>query len=91
MLQTSGNYNSIEEPTNKQNLEDIYSINCKTEYDIYFMECTICNLQYFDKNETQYNIRLNNHRKDVKDPKAILADKHFQKVVIALRNTKHSR
>ena len=24
-----------------------------------------------------FNITLNNHRKDVKDPKAILADKHF--------------
>ena len=26
-----------------------------------------------------FSIRLNNHRKDVKVPKAILADKHFQK------------
>ena len=43
------------------------------------MECAICNLQYVGKNETPLNIRLNNHRKDVKDPKAILADKHFQK------------
>ena len=43
------------------------------------MECTICNLQYVDKNETPFNIRLNIHRKDIKDPKAILADKHFQK------------
>ena len=43
------------------------------------MECIICNLQYVGKNDTPFNIRLNNHRKDVKDPKAILADKHFQK------------
>ena len=43
------------------------------------MECTICNLQYVGKNETLFNIRLNNHRKDVKDAKVILADKHFQK------------
>ena len=43
------------------------------------MECTVCNLQYVGKIETLFNIRLNNHRKDVKDPKAILADKHFQK------------
>ena len=45
----------------------------------YLMECIICNLQYVGKNDTPFNIRLNNHRKDVKDPKAILADKHFQK------------
>ena len=36
-------------------------------------------VQYVGKNEPPFNIRLNNHRKDVKDPKAILADKHFQK------------
>ena len=45
------------------------------------MECTLCNLQYVGKNETLFNIRLNNHREDVKDPKAILADKHFQRNV----------
>ena len=30
------------------------------------MECIICNLQYVLKNETPFNIRLNNRRKDVK-------------------------
>ena len=39
----------------------------------------ICNLQYVGKNETPFNIRLHNQRKDVKDPKAILADEHVQK------------
>ena len=43
------------------------------------MECAICKLQYLGKNETPFKIRLNNHKKDVKDPKAILPDKHFQK------------
>ena len=94
MLQTSENYNNIQEPT-KKNLEDIsqcklhdkichlfhgmYNTNCKTEYAIYLMECIICNLWYVVKNETPFNIRLNNHRKDVKDPSVILAGKHFQK------------
>ena len=41
------------------------------------MECELCNIQYVGKAETAFNIRLNNHRKDVKDPKAIPADKHF--------------
>ena len=53
------------------------------------MECIICNLQYVGKNDTPFNIRLNNHRKDVKDPKAILADKHFQKN--GHRFNKHAR
>ena len=57
----------------------LYNANCKTEYTIYLMECIICNLQYASKNETPFKIRLNNHRKDVKNSKAILADKHFKK------------
>ena len=58
MLQTSKNYNNIQELRN--------NTNCETEYVIYLMECIICNLQYVLKNETPFNIRLNNHRKDVK-------------------------
>ena len=54
------------------------------------MKGTICNLQHVGQNETPFNIRLSNHRKDVKDPKAILADKHFQKVAIGLTNTQDS-
>ena len=46
-----------------------HSTNCKIEYAIYLMECTICNLHYVGKNETPFNIRSNNHRKDVKDTK----------------------
>ena len=53
------------------------------------MECIICNLQNVCKNETPLNIRLNNHRKDIKDPKAISADKHFQKH--SHRFNKHAR
>ena len=59
-----------------------HSTNYKTEYAIYLMECIICNLQYDGKSETPFNIRLNNHRKNVKDPKTILADKRVQKMVI---------
>ena len=50
-----------------------HSTNSKTV--CHLMECLICNLQYVSKNETPFNIRLSNYRKDVKDPKAILADK----------------
>ena len=53
------------------------------------MECIICNLQYVGKNETPFNIRLKNHRKHVKDTKAILAYKHFQKN--GHRFNKHAR
>ena len=44
------------------------------------MECTLCKKQHVQKAEIAFNIRLNNHRNDVKIPhsKTILACKHFQ-------------
>ena len=76
---SSENYSNIQEPTNKQNLEDISQYKFKTEYAIYLMECTMCNLHYVGQNKTPFNIRRDNHRKDLKYSKAILADKHFKK------------
>ena len=38
----------------------------------------LCNKQYVGKAETAFNIRLNNHRKETKNPNAVLACKHFQ-------------
>ena len=68
----------------------IYNVHCKGECAIYLIECTLCNLQYVGKHEILFNIRLkNNHRKDVNDPKAILADKHFQKS--GPRSNEHAR
>ena len=52
--------------------------NWKSEYVIYFMECTLCSKQYVGKAATAFNIRLNNHRKDTKNQNAILAFRHFQ-------------
>ena len=40
------------------------------------MECTLCKKEYVRKSETNFNIRLNSHRKDVKKPDAILAFRH---------------
>ena len=90
MLQTSENYSSNQDPSNKENLEDFSQYSntvCQIEYDIYLMECTKCNLQYDGKDETPVKIRLNNHMKDFKDPKMILVEKLFQKNVIDLTNT----
>ena len=43
------------------------------------MECALCKIQYVGKDETAFNIRLSNHRKDVNNPKSIPADFHFRK------------
>ena len=44
---------------------------------MYLMECTKCKFQYVGKAETELNLRINNHRKDVLKINAIPADRHF--------------
>ena len=57
-----------------------HRVNCKSSLVIYLLECYICNIQYVGKSETPFNIRLSNHRKDVKNhPNAIPAFKNFKK------------
>ena len=41
------------------------------------MECTLWKIQYVDKAETPFSIRLNKHRSDVTDQDAIPACRHF--------------
>ena len=54
-----------------------HNLNCKSKYVIYLLECTKCKIQYVGKAETEFNIRLNNHRKDIWKPDAIPASRHF--------------
>ena len=54
-----------------------HKLNFKNKYVIYLLECTKCKIQYVGKAETEFNIRLNNHRKDVWKPDAIPASHHF--------------
>ena len=42
------------------------------------MKCTLCDIQYIGKSETQFNLRLNNHRKDINRQNAPLLDQHFK-------------
>ena len=55
-----------------------HEVNCSSANVIYLMGFTFCKKQYIGKSETSFNIRLNNHRKNMKKPDAILACKHFQ-------------
>ena len=54
-----------------------HNLNCKSKYAIYLLECTKCKIQYVGKAETEFNIRFNNHWKDVWKPDAIPASHHF--------------
>ena len=42
---------------------------------IYLLECLLCKIQYVGKSEIPFHIRLNNHRKDIKN--SIEACQHF--------------
>ena len=79
MQQTTENLTTFKSQQTNKTWAILHNTNCKTEYAIYLTKRTICNIQYIGKNETPFNIKLSNHRKDVKDPKVILPDKHFQK------------
>ena len=64
----------------KKRFFNIYqTITCKNKWIIYSLECMLYNLQYIGKSETSIHIRLNNHRKEVSNPKAIPACIHFRK------------
>ena len=54
-----------------------HQVTCHSNYVIYLLECIMCKIQYVGKSETSFNIRLNNHRKDIKKPNTIEACKHF--------------
>ena len=55
-----------------------HDLNCKSKLLIYLMECRIYRIQYIGKSETEFNIRLNSHRKDVNRQNAPRADQHFK-------------
>ena len=42
------------------------------------MECRICRVQYIGKSETEFNIRLHNHSKDINRQNAHQTDQHFK-------------
>ena len=42
------------------------------------MECRIFPIQYIGKSETEFNVRLNNHGKDVNRQNASQVDQHFK-------------
>ena len=62
----------------KRTFNIFHKLTCKSQYVIYLMECILCKIQYGGKSETPFNLRLNNHRKDVYNPKAIPVCNHFK-------------
>ena len=63
---------------------------CKSNFIVYLLECELCKIQFVGKAEIAFNIRFNNHKKDIKDPKAIPVDKHFNQTGLTLTYTLNS-
>ena len=63
----------------KKTFNIFHKLNCKSQCVIYLMECILLKIQYVGISETPFNLRLNNHQKDVNNPKAIPAYHHFKK------------
>ena len=61
-----------------ETFEIFHQLNCKSSHLIYLLECRICQLQVVGKSETSFNIRLNDHRKNIKNKYSVLAYNHFQ-------------
>ena len=55
----------------------LHQVNCKSDFVIYLLECKKCHIQYVGKAETDFNLRLNNHRQDVYKGDSIPASRHF--------------
>ena len=55
------------------------NLNCKSSRVIYLMDCQKCGARYVGESETPFNIRLNNHRKDVQNLQVTLSvSQHFR-------------
>ena len=46
-----------------------HQVTCHSNYVIYLLECVMRKIQFVGKSKTSFNIRLKNHRKDIKKPK----------------------
>ena len=67
------NTNTFKDNQTKIVFNIYHIIACKNQCTIYVLECSQYNIQYVGKSETNFNIRLNNHQKDVSNPNAIAA------------------
>ena len=62
----------------KRTFNIFHKLTCKSQYAIYLMEYILCKIQYIGKSKNPFNLRLNNHRKDVNNPKAIPTCNNFK-------------
>ena len=69
--------NTFKSTVTHKTLKIYNKLNCKNRNLIYLIECELCNKQYTCKSETTFNLRLNNHQKDVNKQNSSQADQHL--------------
>ena len=71
--------NRFKSSTTHKEYSIFHKRSCKSSYVIYLLECKKCHIQYVGKSQMSLNLRINNHRKDAKNPQedSIPAAKHF--------------
>ena len=72
------NNNTFKSDQTKRVFNIYQTITRKNQWIIYLLECIQFYLQYLDKSEITFDIRLNNHREDVGNLKPIPACVHFR-------------
>ena len=55
----------------------MHQVNCKSVFAIYLLECKKCHIQYVGKDAPNFNVILNNHRKDLYKADVIPASRYF--------------
>ena len=62
----------------KETFTIFHQVTSHSNYVIYLLECIMCKIRYVGKSETSFNIRLNNHSKDIKKTKRHRSTSTFQ-------------
>ena len=76
LMPTNNCNRNIWKHPSKRKFNIYHKISSKGNY-VYLLECLLCKIQYVGKSETPFHIRVNNHRKGIKNPHTIKACKHF--------------
>ena len=73
-IQLTATFESIQ---TKVKFSIYHKISLQSNSVIYLLVCLLCKIQYVGKPEAPFHIRLNNHRKAIKNLHAIETCKHF--------------
>ena len=77
LLESSAKQKHLDKPVTNKKHVILHVLNCKSSFLIYLKEYIKCGIQYIRKSKIKFNLKLDNHLKDIRSPTAIPACKHF--------------